>query len=245
MQTNITSAFDRIYIINLNERKDRRDAMRVQLGNIGISSRDEKIEFFPAIRPKIASGFASVGARGCFLSHLNVLDDSLTRGFKRILIWEDDLNFSRDFNRRIDKVLAELDRLQWALFYGGYRMNGAGGRGYDQCVLTIPATQAIETAHFLGFQGDAIASAQRYLSAMLDRAPGDPNGGPMHVDGAYSWFRRSHPQFKTLIAVPELGYQRSSRSDIYKLAWYDRLSVTSTIVGYCRMLKSRIGQFVR
>ena len=63
------------------------------------------------------------------MSHLNVLDDSLTRGFKRILIWEDDLNFSRDFNKRMAKVLAELDQLQWALFYGGYRMNGAGGRG--------------------------------------------------------------------------------------------------------------------
>lgn len=41
----------------------------------------------------------------------------------------------------------------------------------------------------------------------------------MHVDGAYSWFRKDHPFLRTLLADPELGYQRPSRSDIFTGHW--------------------------
>jgi glycosyl transferase family 25 len=245
MQVNIVGFFDRIYIINLIERTDRSDEMKIQLRRIGVDFPNDKIEFFPAIRPQAAGDFESIGAKGCFLSHLNVLDNAVRRRFQRILICEDDLNFSRDFDGRIDKVLAELRQRQWAFFYGGYRVNGVGAQHGRDYVVTVPAAQVVETAHFLAIQGDAIASAQRYLSAMLGRTAGDPNGGPMHVDGAYSWFRRAHPQFKTLIAVPELGYQRPSRSDIYSLAWYDRLPIAATTLGYCRLFKSRIKQLFK
>jgi len=44
----------------------------------------------------------------------------------------------------------------------------------------------------------------------------------MHVDGAYTWFRRTHPTRRTWVALPELGHQRQSRTDIHPLRWYDR-----------------------
>ena len=43
----------------------------------------------------------------------------------------------------------------------------------------------------------------------------------MHVDGAYSRFRHDHRDLETVIALPELGYQRASRTDIHALRWYD------------------------
>ena len=239
MQNNVTEFFDQIYIINLIDRKDRRHDMELQLRKIGIRLPNNRVMFFPAVRPDEAAGFPSIGTRGCFLSHLGVLNDAIKRGFKRILVCEDDLNFVRDFNHRIDRVFNALAEVPWALFYGGYRTANIGDRSDSPCIVSVPPTQAIETAHFVAFQGASIVSASLYLTAMLDRAPGDPSGGPMHVDGAYTWFRKENPEFETFIATPELGYQRSSRSDISELGWYDKLPLISTIVQYGRMVKSR------
>lgn len=239
MQNSVTEFFDQIYIINLIDRKDRYHEMELQLRRIGIRLPNNRVVFFPAVRPDGAAGFSSIGARGCFLSHLGVLNDAAERGFKRILVCEDDLNFVRNFNHRIDRVFNALAEVPWALFYGGYRTANIVNRSDSPCIVTVPPTQAIETAHFVAFQGASIVSASLYLRAMLDRPPGDPTGGPMHVDGAYTWFRKDNPEFETFVATPELGYQRSSRSDIYELDWYDKLPLISTIVRYCRMVKSR------
>ncbi|MBC7483864.1 MAG: LPS biosynthesis glycosyltransferase, partial [Rhizobacter sp.] len=97
---------------------------------------------------------------------------------------------------------------------------------------------AVQTTHFIGFQGEAIAAAAAYLAAMLERPPGDPDGGPMHVDGAYSWFRRAHPEFQTVLAVPPLGYQRASRTDIHDLAWFDKLPVVRELVSAVRRARN-------
>lgn len=53
-----------------------------------------------------------------------------------------------------------------------------------------------------------------YLEAMLKRPNGSPEGGPMHVDGAYSWFRRAHPGVAAYVCTPSVAQQRYSRSDI-------------------------------
>jgi glycosyl transferase, family 25 len=69
----------------------------------------------------------------------------------------------------------------------------------------------------IGLQGTCIPMFAGFLRQVLDRPPGHPEGGPMHVDGAYTTFRRNHPEFMTLAAIPSLGHQRASRSDIYPL----------------------------
>jgi glycosyl transferase, family 25 len=241
MRIQFAQFFDHIYVINLIQRTDRRRDMEAQLDKIGVSK--DKATFFPAIRPEVAAGFPSIGARGCFMSHIAVLEDALKRNYKRILICEDDLNFVRNFNDRIGQTLAELSTIPWAMFYGSYRLCGCGDSrqsGDARYVVPISSAYTIDTAHFLAFQGSSIAFASRYLRAMLDRPPGDARGGPMHVDGAYNWFRKENPQFVTVIATSELGYQRSSRSDIFRPAWYDQAPGISTVVGFARMVKSRI-----
>ena len=67
---------------------------------------------------------------------------------------------------------------------------------------------------FMAFTSPLSPLLVEYLEACLVRPPGDPVGGPMHVDGALSMFRSFHPEFITLIAQPPLASQRSSRSDI-------------------------------
>src|ERR1700759_1624099 len=94
------SPFDAIYINNLASRPDRRAQMRSQLRRVGLDPDAPPVTFFDAVRPDTAAGFPTLGARGCFLSHLGVLRDAHAAGHRRILVLEDDLNFADDFARR-------------------------------------------------------------------------------------------------------------------------------------------------
>jgi hypothetical protein len=238
MPTPLTQLFDQIYVINLADRTDRRRNVEREFGEIGVEMPNPKVTFFPGIRPSERRDFPSRGARGCFLSHLGVLRMAEQSGFGRILICEDDLAFVDNFNACWERALSELSKREWSLFYGGYRLRWKIDHSDPMPVRPVARTAIIETAHFLAFQGESIGAAAQYLAAMLERPGGDPNGGPMHVDGAYNWFRRNNPQYVTMFAVPELGYQESFRSAITPASFLDKpgFSIVGTSL---RSLKSK------
>ena len=91
----LTRVFDRIYVINLAERADRREEMSEQLARVGLSFDDPSIELFEACRPQSAGDFPSIGARGCFLSHFGVIENAVSNGYDSILILEDDMDWTR------------------------------------------------------------------------------------------------------------------------------------------------------
>ena len=218
--------FEAVYVINLPSRTDRRDEMSEQLKLVGLSFDSPHVHLFPAVRPRDNGGFESIGARGCFMSHLEVL--RAANGKKNVLILEDDLNFS-PHQRKIS--LPE----NWGLFYGGARH-----ALHPESELTVvSATQDLVCAHFVAFNGSVIPRVIEFLEQLLTREPGDPEGGPMHVDGAYNVFRARNPDVLTLIATPELGTQRPSRSDIAPLKWFDKIAGVRSLVGVARSLRAR------
>ena len=235
-QSTLADYFDRIYIINLAERQDRRDEMSQQLSNIQLSLAHPKIHLFPAVRPGSPGEFDSIGARGCFLSHLEILKHAKSLQLNRILILEDDLNFSHDFNMRIGQALRELNSVSWELFYGGYHLQSEFNNTSNGIVVEISPATRIFATHFVAFQGRIISDLVGYLELLLTRKNGDPRGGPMHVDGAYSSYRGEGS--KTFLAFPELGYQRASRTDIHQLSWRDKLPIIRQALIYLRKLKN-------
>jgi hypothetical protein len=231
--------FEKIYVINLPSRRDRYREMSEQLKTIGLGFDSPFVELFEAVRPDSAGGFPSVGARGCFMSHLGILQKASGEGLSRILILEDDVNFHSDFLPRGAQVTSSLRRHAWSIFYGGYHFpEGSEAIEFDGGLVS--SDTVIMLTHFVGFQGAAIGIAANYLEAMLQRPAGHPDGGPMHVDGAYSWLRRSHPHLLTYLAAPELGYQRSSRTDLSPPSWYDRAPVARDLVSLARKFKNML-----
>ncbi len=229
---------DQFFVINLPDRSDRRREMGASLRTIGASLDDPLVALFPAIRPAERGGFQSIGARGCFESQHAVLRLARERGLASVGIFEDDLDFAADYGARAPEIKAALDREDWHFFYGGHELPESNTGGPQGLVRLDPSLEVI-TAHFVCIREPAISLLVDYLEAMRDRAPGDPAGGPMHVDGAYSWFRRHHPDFTTFAAVPPLGYQRASRSDITPRLWYDRTPVLRDAVNAIRRLRAR------
>ncbi len=231
--------FDRAYVINLPERRDRQAEMRQQLEQVGLRL-GEQVALFPGIRPAERGHFESIGARGCFLSHLAVLEDAVKRASSRIVLFEDDLNFSRDFPRRIDELLRGLACIPWSIFYGGHRIHGAPLDVTANGLSSVPPATEVVTTHFMAFQGAAIRRVADLLRLFADRPAGDPSGGAMHVDGAYNWYRKLNPGDVALAAVPELGYQRSSRTDVHPLGRIDRTPLLKGTIAKLRGIKNRV-----
>jgi hypothetical protein len=218
------------YVINLPHRVDRRMETERQLARIGWSA-----EFFPAVRPGEAAGFPSIGARGCFLSHLAVLQKGLAAGADRVVVLEDDVNFAAGFADRWQSTMAALEQLPWSIFYPGHALTGLPS-GLSRLAPATP----VRCTHFMMLEGRAIPQLVAGLQTILARPPGHPAGGPMHVDGAYSTMREQNPSLMTYALSPTLGYQRPSRTDIGDSRWFDRVGALEPVVGLARKLKARV-----
>jgi hypothetical protein len=234
--------FERVYIVNLPERADRRREMEAELQRIGITVDGQRIRYFRAIRPDSAGQFPSLGSRGCFMSHLEILREARRDGLNNVLVMEDDLSVAACLAEPQPQMLLRLRQGDWDFAYLGHVEETP--RAGEQ-PLWRESYAPMATTHFYAMNGKAIAAVQEYLDACLTRQPGDPEGGPMHVDGAFSLFRMQRPQVKTLMAIPSLGGQRSSRSDIYPNKWYDRNRITQKLAGLARSAKNRMGRLRR
>ena len=203
--------FGDIFVINLKSRPDRRRAMAAELAAIGLGPQD--VTWFDAVRPEDPGGFESIGARGCFLSQLGVLRAAQERGAQGVLILEDDVAFAPGFGPRVAAITRDLAATEWDMFYGGGV--AAQTQRHSAALVRIDREVPIQLAHCVAVRGGAISRVAAYLEAQLGRPPGDPAGGPMHVDGSYSWARRELG-LATFMSDPELCYQRPSRSSIYE-----------------------------
>lgn len=190
--------FERIRIINLPYRTDRRRAMNRELAKVGLVG-DPRVSYFDAIRPEDAGSFTSIGARGVYASQKILLRDAAAAG-ESLLILEDDCIFSPDAENRTFHD-------EWDIFYGGYHAS----------LPTDLARSDIQGAHMMGFSRRGAKLMSDYLEQLQYEGIHPP------IDGAYVWFRRANPAVRTLFAEPPLAGQRPSRSDIASLAWFDRL----------------------
>ncbi len=231
---------DRAFIINLASRADRRQEMQSELDRVGLGG-DSAVTFFEAVRPADAGKFPSIGARGCFESHLGVLRAAASAGIERLAIFEDDLDFAPDYAARLPDIVTALEARDWRMFYGGCELaRGEADDLRDGPFLRPQISTSVQTTHFVCFRGkETIAAAIALLETFAGRDAGHPEGGPMHVDGAYNWLRRAHPDWLVLVADPPIGVQRSSRSDIAQLRWFDQAPLVRNVVGLLRKLRRR------
>ena len=205
--------FDSIRIINLPRRTDRRREMEQEVKRAGLEG-DPRVSFYAARSFDNAGSFYSIGARGCYDSHLTILREAALNGHS-VLIIEDDCDFEAN------AATYELPN-DWQIFYGGY--------GPDW--VKDPATsEHIEGAHLMGFRADTVAILAEYLEWLRTK---DDHPG---VDGAYVWFRRDHSNFRTHFAVPSIGNQRQSRSDIGERKFFDRTPGLREAASIARRLK--------
>ena len=204
--------FDRIRIINLPHRSDRRREMDRELANMGLLG-DPRIAYFTAIRPHDAGTFTSIGARGVYESQKQLLREA-AESDQSLLILEDDCDF-------IPGAEAYQVPEDCSIFYGGHYAS------WPEDLLNSD----IVGAHMMGFSKDGVKAVSAYLEQLSYDGIHPP------IDAAYVWFRRAYPEVATHFAVPPLANQRSSRSDIANLRWYDHLPFLRDIVNLIRAIR--------
>ena len=122
--------------------------MEKQLARVGWNA-----EFFSAIRPESAANFPSIGARGCFLSHLSVLKCARDAGVEQLVLLEDDVNFASDFEERWNFSMSSLQTRNWSIFYPGHVFDDLPA-GLS-CILP---SIAVRCTHFMVINGPAICT---------------------------------------------------------------------------------------
>jgi hypothetical protein len=226
--------FGRTYVINLPERTDRLKAITRELGALGMPLGGPNVELQVATRCTEPKGFPGNAVRGCFLSHLAILYKARSEALQSVLIMEDDLAISPSFGKECARLMEQADEYEWGFLYFGHIEAVAG-----TSPQLVPFPGPLGTTHFYAVNARIFDRLITYLEQVQSREPGDPAGGPMHYDGALTMFRLANPDIVTLIAQPNLGWQRSSRSDIHG-AWYDRTAVLNKVADAARDARQKM-----
>lgn len=184
---------DRVVIISLAHRQDRRQAFRLPADwpwpqPTWFRAIDGRGLPLPA-----AWGKDGPGAYGCALSHIAVLEQAMTDQVHSLLVLEDDAVFCSDFGDRVHELGQQVPD-DWAmLMLGGQHLYGVPNRPVVRCKDT-------QRTHAYAVRGPAIE-----LLAKAFRA----HEG--HVDGALPAFQSQVP---TYAPCPFLVGQAAGGSDV-------------------------------
>ncbi len=230
----IVEYFDRTAIINLPERLDRRSETIEEFKRIDWPIGNSKINFFSATRPTEAAGFPSIGARGCLLSHLHAIKKAKDDKCANILILEDDISFLSNINSLTPEILKLLPQTNWGFLYLGHEYQST----LQPTEILVKISTPLPLTHCYAVNGLIFEKFIAFLEELQKREPGDPLGGPMHYDAAISTFRIQNPDINTYIVNPSLGYQRSSRTDLRELSYWDKSPLLSPFIAIMRKTKN-------
>ncbi|XP_045597644.1 glycosyltransferase 25 family member [Procambarus clarkii] len=130
------AGFDKIYLISLTRRQERRERMSRCFDELGLD-----VKLFDAVDGKKLneSYLRQLGVKqmsiykdpwsqrdmtfgeiGCFLSHYFIWEDIVNNGYEKVLLFEDDIRFEPYFREKVKHMIRQADRLlQWDLIYLG------------------------------------------------------------------------------------------------------------------------------
>jgi glycosyl transferase, family 25 len=232
----IIESFDRAYIINLEDRLDRRREAEREFSRVGIDVPNKTVQFYTAKRLADKGSFPDAGTRGCFISHRSVLDLACRDKLRNVLVFEDDVSFRKIGDSLEDEILRKLAATDWDIVYFGYLSPSDDGRKGP----LISLSSGVLGAHFYAVNGKFIAPLLGFMNDCERRPPGHPDGGPMPADGALNHIRMHIPDMRVLLAVPNLAHQRSSRSDITSTHLFDRITSLRPLIRKARAIKHKL-----
>lgn len=194
---------DGAFYINLDARKDRRDEIEGELKDIDIP-----YERFPAIK-------TSPGTIGCSQSHLAVLKEAKSRGYKNVLVFEDDFKFlvtKEEFKTLLKKAFEEVP--DYDVIMMGYAMNKS--EPFTDTLMKVIDAQA----------ASAYIVSEKFYDTLISTFD---NGTVKLIQTGRHWeyandqiWKPLQPNSKWYAFTKRIGKQRPSFSDTsYSPVWAD------------------------
>jgi len=216
---------DRIFIINLKHRTDRKQHILSEMKKQNMTN----YEFFDAIRPTMEDvrewnkNFCNhvrahvhptkfdnyrIGCLGCLKSHIEVIKIALSRGYKKILVLEDDTVFIQSFSKfyEICERIKDYDMM----YLSGSHMKPYKKLPNLKNIVKVTSTNTTGSYCI----GD---KAMHFIVSNII-------GYPKEIDTFYSLFVQ--PKFDCYCIIPHMTKQLDGYSDIqnqdikYKLSDY-------------------------
>lgn len=214
----ILDFIDKIYLINLDERKDRLNNVlnKFKLYNI------KNYQRFSAVKPKIDEinpiiykNYSThlstnkkkyiVGATGCKFSHRNIIKDAVEKGYQSILIFEDDIDFTDNFLTGLNYFIKNTKYLDWDMLY-------LGGRNKISIDKLCSPTEFSNI-----YKCKQIKCTHAYIikRTLFSKILKDLETYDEEIDNYY--FKCIQPNYNTYIIHPTIVNQTDSKSDIVSI----------------------------
>lgn len=197
--------FDKIYCINLDERRDRwaqasSEFKKYNLEVERISAIDGSQIDVSNIKMNVLKGISIPGNVGCVLSHVKAIKNAKEKGYSKILILEDDIIFEENFIERFTNEIKHLPE-DWDMFY-------LSGNNLKPDNLSKINEYFYKTTFTYTTHSYAITSA--IYDEIID--------GASKLKEPIDEFYRKHIQqnYNCYVIRPHLSYQRPGFSDIMK-----------------------------
>lgn len=189
----INTFFDHIYCINLDKRTDRWAKCLEEFDMHGI----ENVERFSAVDGNTLeiSSHLLKGELGIIESHKKVIQDAKNRGFNKILILEDDVEFHPNFKDLFDNIQPQIPQ-DFEMLYLGGNLSIWNRIQVSQNIFKADAALAI---HALGLS----SSIYDKILSLIDYS--------IQIDMLYAHINRN---LNSYLVMPRLAFQKADWSDI-------------------------------
>ncbi len=194
--------FDKVFLINLDRRKDRLDRCSEIFYKNGVL---DLVERFPGIIPDPSMDIPftkdtekiKVPLYGCLLSHINIIKKAKAEGLKSVLVLEDDVEFINI--DAIDKSVDQLKNKDWSLFYLGSNTHVPLQRADDNLLVLKK-----------GYASHAIAYHESFYDYFINSFE------ERKIDIIDVWLSDyGQENFKSYCTYPITAVQVSNHSDIH------------------------------
>lgn len=193
--------FDKVFCINLDKRKDRLNLVEKEL-----SKHNVVFERFSAIdgetinkKDYTTNSKIPVGHIGCTLSHAKLIKLCKEKGYKKVLILEDDVVFKENFEELFKEYIKEVPE-DWNMFYLGGNHNVHVGNKLEMVTKHVGKCNQTFSTH-----------AYAINESLFDEAISVLSKGEKQVDIYYSEIQKRK---KIYTFFPGIANQRIGYSDI-------------------------------
>lgn len=207
--------FDHIYCVSLPERDDKWNKVLGQAESLGlVVERFTAVDGYsleelpPTMYRRMEIGARSIrrteaipGHVGCLLSHRAILKDAIARGFDKILILEDDNEFSPGVEKDFEEFIKQVPK-GWGMLYFCA----------DHRRKITPITPNVARVNG-SFMTNCYAVRSAYKSLLLNVIPENPKDALYPIDVIYYTWHKAIPAY---VFQPHLAWQTPGYSDIQR-----------------------------
>lgn len=189
----IQKYFDEAVCINLDRRPDRWSLAQQEFKKVGL----DPVKRISAIDGKDIGPIGSInaGANGCRMSHLKILGYAMKKSLNSILVFEDDVEFADDFNKKFNELEDQIPEFD-ILYLGSNPASGSNE----------PISKNIHKVHGK-FSTHAMIINKSIFNTTFDFCISNY----IQIDVAYAILQKN---IKAYTIYPNLAYQRNDFSDV-------------------------------